>query len=170
MDLRRAQAVCVAMVGGILAIAAACAGLAYAGVVQPVPALTPPLAGVVALSLPASVLIGAAVGSSLAQQARMEWLRGEAEKLEPGGSVVLGFEEAYARASLLRVSLIEGFGLIGAISALLTGQMLFLVAPAVAVVGMGLAFPTEAKFRVFVDCLSQPATEREQRLLEATRT
>jgi len=166
MRLRQIQIVCAALAMGMLAAAAVCGGLAYAGVVPANGALTPPLAGFVALSFPAAVLLGIAVGSSLAQQARLRWLRAPDPDESEG---VAAFEDAFARASLLRVATLEGFGLLGAVSALLTGHLLFLIAPAMAVLGIGLVFPTESKLRAFVDRLTQPITESEQRLLDATR-
>ncbi len=166
MGLKQIQVVCAALVAGMLSAAAVCGGLSFAGVTQPSRALIPPLAGFVALSFPAGVLLSIAVGSSQAQAARMRWLRSEEADV---GEVADSFELAFAQAALLRAATLEGFGLLGAISSLLTGELLFLVAPAIAVVGMGLVFPTSQKYRAYVDELTQPITEREQRLLDATR-
>lgn len=166
MGLKQIQLVCGALAAGMLVAAAICGGLAFAGTAQPSRALIPPLAGFVALSFPAGVLLSIAVGSSQAQAARMGWLRQEEAD---AGVAATEFEESFGRSTLLRVATLEGFGILGAVSAMLTGELLFLVAPAIAVVGMGLVFPTEAKYRAYIDRLTQPVTEREQRLLDATR-
>ena len=166
MALRQIQMVCGALAMGILVVAAICGGVAYAGALPPSRALIPPLARFVGLLFPAGVLLSIAVGSSQAQAARLHWLRQEEADV---GEAATDFEESFGRSALLRVATLEGVGMLGAVSALLTGELLFLVAPAIAVVGIGVVFPSEDKYRAYVDRLTQPVTEREQRLLDATR-
>lgn len=166
MALKQIQLVCAALAAGMLAAAAICGGVTFAGMLPPSRALIPPLAGIVALSFPAGVLLSIAVGSSQAQAVRMRWLRQEDAD---AGEAADEFEASFARSALLRIATLEGFGMLGAVSALLTGELLFLVAPAVAVVGMGVVFPTGSKYRAYVDRLTQPVTDREQRLIDATR-
>lgn len=55
----------------------------------------------------------------------------------------------YTTGLLLRSALIEGWGLFGAVVALITGEMLFLIAPILAVAIIGAYFPTRAKFERF---------------------
>lgn len=55
----------------------------------------------------------------------------------------------YTTALLLRAALVEGGGLFGAVIALITGQMLFLIAPLAAAAIIGAYFPTRAKFERF---------------------
>lgn len=52
----------------------------------------------------------------------------------------------YTTALLLRAALVEGWGLFSTVAALLTGNMLFLIAPVLAVAILGAFFPTRAKF------------------------
>ena len=164
MQLRQIQIVCGVLAAGLLVASIVLGGLAYARVISVTPGLLPPLAGAVALAFPACLLVGIAVRASMLQQVRVAWLReGQADAAESIGR----FEEAYARALLVQCSALEGFGLLGAACALVTGQLLFLVAPAMAIVGIGLVFPTEAKFRAVTDRLTRPAEERESRWLEA---
>ncbi len=164
MNLRTLQIICASLAGGVLVFTAVMGGLAYAGMNTPIPALLAPLAGAVALSLPASVLVGIAVKSSILQQARMAWLR--ADGGDDAGAIAV-FEDAYGRGTLIQVAALEGFGLLGVVSAFVTGQLLFLFAPVLAVMGIGLLFPTEAKFRAIVAHLSRPAEPREQRFMDA---
>jgi hypothetical protein len=164
--LRQARLIAGALLVGLLTASVVLAGLAFAQVVPASRAVIAPMAGFVALAFPTSVLVGIAVRSSMLQQARLSWLR---DGGEDSGDSLDRFEEAYARASTLQSATLEGFGLLGAVSALVTGELLFLVAPAVAVVAIGVVFPTRAKFRVLLDRLTKPADERELRLIEALR-
>lgn len=164
MPLRQSQIICGALAAGLLAMAVVLGGFAHAGIVTTVPGLLPPLAGAVALALPTAVLLGVAIRSSMLQQARLAWLR---ERDANAGESIVRFEAVYARASIVQSALLEGFGLLGGVGALVTGQLLFLAAPAIAIVGIGLVFPTEMKFRALADRLTQPPDEREFRVLEA---
>ena len=166
MPLRQMQIVCGALIAGLLTMAVVMGGLAYAKIGTTTPGLLPPMAGMVALAFPASVLLGIAVKSSIYQQARLVWLREtEAESRES----IVRFEDSYSRATLVQSATIEGFGLLGCVGALVTGELLFLIAPAMAIIGLGLVFPSESKFRALTDHLTRPPDERELRLLEATR-
>jgi len=166
MRLREAQIVCIGLAGGMLVASVVMGGLAYAKVVNMIPGLLPPLAGAVALAFPACLLAGLAVRSSMLQQARLAWLKDSDGRV--GESIEL-FEAAYARAAYIQCAAFEGFGLLGAVAALFTGQLLFLAAPAIAIVGIGVAFPSETKFRATTDALTRPPDERELRLVEALR-
>ena len=166
MDLGRIKLICAALVAELVVAAGLCDGLTFAGVVPTTSALTPPMAGFAALAFPASVLLGIAVRSSMLQRARLSWLRDDLTKTEAS---VDRFEDAYARASLVQAATLNGFGLLGAVSALLTGVLLFFVAPAVAILGIGLVYPTASKFRMLTDRLTQPADDRELRQLAAIR-
>ena len=55
----------------------------------------------------------------------------------------------YTTALLLRAALAEGWGLFGAVAALLTGNLLFLIAPVLAAMIIGVYFPTRSKFEAF---------------------
>ena len=55
----------------------------------------------------------------------------------------------YTTGLLLRSALVEGWGLFGAVCALLTGNFLFLIAPLLAAAIIGAYFPTRAKFERF---------------------
>lgn len=166
MTLRQVQIIGIAVVSGLIMISAVLGGLAYANVTQPQPALLAPLAGVVALAFPVCVLAGIAIKSSIYQQARLAWLR---ENQDAASNPVEHFENAYTRAALLQMALLEGMGVLGAVCAFVTGEVLFLAAPLAGVVGMGLVFPSEGKFRGMIEQLSRPPEERELRLLEAQR-
>lgn len=166
MDLGQVKLICAALVAELLAAAAVCGGLTFAGVVPTTSALIPPMAGFVALAFPASVLLGIAVRSSMLQRARLSWLREDGTDAQAS---IDQFEDAYARASLVQAATLNGFGLLGAVSALVTGILLFFAAPAVAIIGIGLVYPTEPKFRMLTDRLTRPADNRELRQLAALR-
>jgi hypothetical protein len=166
MPLRTMQIICGALAGGLFAMTVAMGAVAYARSSPVSPALLAPLAGAAALSIPACVLVGIAVRSSILQQARLAWLR------EPGAdqaAAVRTFEEAYGRALLIQAAAIEGFGVLGATCALVTGQLLFLLSPLLAILAIGIIFPTENKFQAVVAHLTRPAEEREMRFIEAQR-
>lgn len=55
----------------------------------------------------------------------------------------------YTTALILRAAMVEGWGLFGAVAALLTENPLFLTAPLLAVAIIGAYFPTRAKFERF---------------------
>ncbi len=55
----------------------------------------------------------------------------------------------YTTALLLRAAMVEGLGLLGAVAALLTENLLFLIAPVAAIAIIGAYFPTKAKFERF---------------------
>lgn len=162
MPLRQAQIICGAFVAGLVTVSVVLGGLAYAGVASVTPALLPPLAGAVALALPASVLLGIAIKASVQQQARLDWLRERDE-----GDPMARFEGVYGRGTIVQAALLEGFGVLGPVCAFVTGQMLFMASPLIAILGIGLIFPTEGKFRSMVDRLTRPPSERELRLLES---
>ncbi len=166
MPLRTIQIISAALIAGLLTLTAIMGGFAYARVATPAPALIAPLAGAAALSIPACVLVGVAVKSSQLQQARLHWLR---EHDDDEHRAIEAFEDAYARGTLVQLAAIEGFGLLGATCALVTGQLLFLVSPMLAIIGIGLVFPTEAKFRAIVTHLTRPPDERETRFIESQR-
>lgn len=166
MNLRQVQIIGIALASGLIMISAVLGGFAFANVTQPQPALLAPLAGVVALALPVSVLAGIAIKSSIYQQARLAWLR---QNKDAANNPVEHFENAYTMAALLQMAMLEGLGVLGAACVLITGEMLFLAAPLAAIVGMGLVFPSEGKFQGMIDQLSRPPEERELRLLEAQR-
>ncbi|MFI4917463.1 MAG: hypothetical protein ACIAS6_13275 [Phycisphaerales bacterium JB060] len=171
MNLRTLQTIAGALVVGVLILTATIGAFAYARAVPASPALLAPLAGAAALAIPACVLAGIAIKASLLQQSRTAWLRGEHRDEQPGSpsatDAVTSFEEAYVRGTLIQMAAIEGFGLVGAVCALVTGQLLFLVSPMLAVLGLGLIFPTEAKFRATVKHLTRPPDERERRFIES---
>lgn len=169
MNLRTLQVIGVALVAGIFIMTVTMGAIAYARTAPPIAGLLAPLAGAAALAIPACVLAGIAIRASLLQQARLAWLRDEYGSVRPGPEqdAVTSFEEAYVRGTLVLMAAIEGFGLVGATCALVTGQLLFLVSPMLAVLGIGLIFPTEAKFRGTVERLTRPPEERERRYIEA---
>lgn len=169
MNLRTLQVIGAALIAGILIMTATMGAFAYARSTPPVAGLLAPLAGAAALAIPACVLAGIAVRANLLQQARTSWLRGEYGSSRPGPEqdAVTSFEEAYVRGTLVLMAAIEGFGLLGATCALITGQLLFLASPMLAVLGIGLIFPTEAKFRATVERLTRPPEERERRFIES---
>ena len=55
----------------------------------------------------------------------------------------------YTTGLLLRAALVEGWGLFGAVAAFLTGNLLFLIAPGIAVLIIGAYFPTRSKYEQF---------------------
>ncbi len=169
MNLRTIQVIGAALVAGILVMTATMGAVAYARTAPAAPALLAPLAGAAALAIPVCVLLGIAVKASMLQQARTAWLRGEYGGVRPGpdGGAVTTFEEAYVRGTLIQMAAIEGFGLLGAVCALVTGQLLFLASPLLAVIGIGLIFPTEAKFRATVERCTRPPDDRELRYIDA---
>lgn len=66
----------------------------------------------------------------------------------------------YTTALLLRAAMVEGLGLLGAVAALLTENLLFLIAPAAAVAIIGAFFPTKAKFeRFYTDAIEAASKE-----------
>lgn len=164
MPLRTIQIICGSLAAGLFVATVVLGGLAYARATPPTPALIAPLAGAAALSIPACVLVGIAVRSSILQQTRLAWLG------NPAGDqsqAVDEFESAYSRAVLVQAATIEGFGLLGATCALVTGQLLFLASPLLAILAIGIIFPTENKFQAVVATLTRPADERERRFMEA---
>ena len=66
----------------------------------------------------------------------------------------------FTTALLLRAAIVEGWGLFGAVVALITGNLLFLLVPAVAVAVIGMFFPSTSKFeRFYTDALDQASRE-----------
>lgn len=66
----------------------------------------------------------------------------------------------YTTGLLLRAAMVEGWGLFGAVVALLTGNLLFLLVPVVAVALIGMYFPTISKFeRFYTDALDRASRE-----------
>ena len=56
--------------------------------------------------------------------------------------------------------MVEGWGLFGAVVALLTGNMLFLLVPVVAVALIGMYFPSISRFeRFYTDALDRASRE-----------
>lgn len=75
-------------------------------------------------------------------------------------SAQLGAIAPYTTALLLRASLVEGWGLLGTIAALLTDNLLFLIAPLIAVGALAMYFPTHAKFdRFYTEAIEKAAKE-----------
>lgn len=61
---------------------------------------------------------------------------------------------------LLRAALVEGWGLFGTVTALLTENLQFLLVPALAVAIIGLYFPTRSKFeRFYTESLEKASKE-----------
>ena len=67
---------------------------------------------------------------------------------EPDGAklAAVGY---YTTGLVLRAALVEGWGLFSTVAALLTGNMLFLIAPLLSIAVLGAFFPTRAKFERF---------------------
>lgn len=180
---RQALIICVGLAMGLLLSTVTVGALVYGVGLTGTSGLVGPLAGLVALGMPASVLVGLAVRSALLQRVRLSWLRGRSVghdgAAEPDGRPradaaqdrdardLMDFEMAFARASVVQAAALEGFGLLGVVAALVTGQGLFLAAPALAIVGIGMAMPTERAFRSALDHLTRPPEPRELRWLEA---
>lgn len=66
----------------------------------------------------------------------------------------------YTTALLLRAAMVEGLGLLGAVAALLTENLLFLIAPGLAIAIIIAFFPTRAKFeRFYIDAIEAASKE-----------
>jgi hypothetical protein len=108
-----------------------------------------PQRGMESLLLVLAVLWPVTAGASLLikgammKQARTRW---EAE----GGGDDSALFPHFMSMTIVRAALLEGPGLFGAVTYLLTGNALALIAPALSIAGLGLMFPTEEKFRDFV--------------------
>lgn len=92
-----------------------------------------------------SIPFAFAAGPALTAAARAQW---PARRDDPrAGDWLLN---QFAILTIMRLAMIEAVGLLGAVGLLLTGQWLFLAAPAAAVILMTLFIPTQDKARAFI--------------------
>jgi len=117
--------------------------LVQQGIHQPQPGLESLLL-VLAILWPVTAGASLLIKGAMVKQARTRW---EAE----GGS---GDDNAlfphFMSMTIVRAALLEGPGLFGAVTYLMTGKPLALIAPALSIAALGLMFPTEEKFRELV--------------------
>lgn len=133
-----------ALMMSTLTFTAVAAGLVISGS-APAPANTllfavlVPAMGV--MILPAALLFG----SLFAVAARQQW-----PKNREHGRAGDWLMNQFATLTIVRIAMIEGFGMLGAVALLLTSNWAFIAAPLLAVLIIALLMPSEAKIRVFI--------------------
>jgi hypothetical protein len=130
-----------ALMMGLLTMTGVMVVLVMQGMYQPQPGLEILLI-VLTVLWPTTAGMSFVMKGVMAKQARAKWDAsggGEEEDLMP----------SYQATTIIRAALLEGPGLFGAITYLLTGNALALIAPALSLAGLGLIFPSEDKFRDF---------------------
>jgi hypothetical protein len=130
-----------ALMMGMLTMTGVMVVLVMQGMYQPQPGLEMLLV-VLAVLWPTTTGMSVIMKQMMIKQARAKWESsggGEEEDLMP----------SYQVTTIIRAALLEGPGLFGAITYMLTGNVLALIAPALSLAGLGLIFPSEDKFRDF---------------------
>ena len=131
-----------AMGGGLLAFGAVAVAVVSGGFREADPSLADTLLmvlGVMALGvIPASVVVRTALRKQAGQAAPATSM--------PDGSPALG---RYATATIIGCALFEGWGFFGAVTHLLTGNQLALIAVGVAILGIAAHWPTRAGVEKF---------------------
>jgi hypothetical protein len=101
-----------------------------------------------------SVTTAWAVGSLIKKQAARVW-----EARADDEAATLRAVQSFNVLTIMRSAFFEGPGLFGAVAAMLTGNALFLIAPAVCVLLLALAFPTSGRLQGWLDDVTGgPAT------------
>lgn len=93
---------------------------------------------------PISAAAAYVVGRAMTAKARADWNSSD------GRGDETDLAQPYLGMVIVRAALVEGSGLLGAVTFLLTGNMLALIAPALSLAALGLLFPTEDKLQAFV--------------------
>lgn len=149
-SLRVAQMMVGALAGGVLLFA----GIVGLGVLRlagpPVGLPAPPPASQPVLGLWAAMgfavaLMWLILRGVLLKQARQRWAAGPQDE-SAGRQIVQG----YVARTLLWAALLEGWGLVGCVAAMTTGQMAVLAGPIAAATAMLWAMPSPARLGAYV--------------------
>ena len=132
----------------VLAVVAAVAVLSEAMPVDESP-------GRILLMVLGLVAFGEAVGYIMIRQGLVRKTRTRLERCAAEVEQMAALANGFASLTIIGGAMLEGLGLFAAVIVLLTGQLVVLLAPALAIVFLlTLAFPTERKAREFIGAVT----------------
>jgi hypothetical protein len=138
--LRTAQIIAAAIVMGLVSVTTIFLALRQSQQQPPI-ASTQTLTLLVAVFWPGAVAAALGLSRSLTRQAAAEWRQSGDESSIP---------QRFLALTIVRIALVEGAGLYGAVVYYLTGQPLTLAAPALSLLMMAFFWPSRGRLEAFV--------------------